>query len=99
MDLLSNETLWELKCTSKITQEHQLQVVIYTWLWNILHKDSPRKVILFNIRTEEKQIIRAKMSDLTKIVVALLENKYNEQKPLNDEQFLAKCDEIKDKYT
>ena len=99
LDLLSNETLWELKCTSKITQEHQLQVVIYTWLWNILHKDSPRKVILFNIRTEEKQIIRAKMSDLTKIVVALLENKYNEQKPLNDEQFIAKCDEIKDKYT
>ena len=74
-------------------------MVIYTWLWNILHKDSPRKVILFNIRTEEKQIVRAKMSDLTKIVVALLENKYNEQKPLNDEQFLAKCDEIKDKYT
>ena len=98
LDLLSDETLWELKCTSKITQEHQLQVVIYTWLWNILHKESPRQIILFNIRTEEKQVINASMSELTKIVVALLENKYNEQKQLNDEEFFEKCDEIKNKY-
>ena len=98
LDLLSDETLWELKCTSKITQEHQLQVVIYTWLWNILHKESPRQIILFNIRTEEKQVINASMSELTKIVVALLENKYNEQKQLNDEEFFKKCDEIKNKY-
>ena len=35
VDLITKTTVWELKCTSKLSIEHLLQVVIYAWLWNI----------------------------------------------------------------
>lgn len=98
LDILSKNTIWELKCTSKISQEHQLQVVIYAWLWNILYPDSPRNVYLLNIRTGEKQILKHDPFQYTQIVVSLLMNKYEDYKKLDDEEFAEKCVGIIEKY-
>lgn len=98
LDILSKNTIWELKCTSKISQEHQLQVVIYAWLWNILYPDSPRNVYLLNIRTGEKQILKHDPFQYTQIVVSLLMNKYEDYKKLDDEEFVEKCVGIIEKY-
>ena len=97
MDIVSKTSIWELKCTSKITQEHQLQVLIYAWLWETLYPNCPRTVRLFNLRTGEKQRLEIKYEVLTKIVLMLLQNKYEEPDILEDEQFLDICDSIKKK--
>jgi hypothetical protein len=90
-DLVSDTTLWELKCTSKITFEHRMQVVIYTWLWRTLHPESPRKTQIFNIRTGEKLRLESSDEDLTRIMVSLLRGKYEESVILNDEEFVNQC--------
>ena len=98
LDILSKNAIWELKCTSKISQEHQLQVVIYAWLWNVLNPDKPRNVYLLNIRTGEKQVLKQDYDKLTQIVVALLMNKYESYETLDDDDFLDKCENIIKKY-
>ena len=99
MDILSETSIWELKCTSKISQEHQLQVVVYAWIWRTIYPDKERSVRIFNLRTGEKQKLEISYDDLTKIVVMLLRNKYEEDDVLDDDQFLDICESIKKKYT
>jgi len=98
LDILSKNALWELKCTSKISQEHQLQVVIYAWLWNVLYSESPRDIYILNIRTGEKQVLKENYEKLTQIVVALLMNKYESYKTMDDDEFQNKCKTLIKKY-
>ena len=98
LDMITKNNIWELKCTSKITQEHQLQVVVYAWLWGILHKDSPKKIYILNIRTGEKQILCSTIKNLTRIVVSLLKNKYEEAKELKDDEFIEISTNVVQKY-
>ena len=91
VDFVSDSTIWELKCTSKITFEHRMQVVIYAWLWRILHPESPRQVKIFNLRTGEKLRLDASDEDLTNIMVALLRGKYEEVEVLDDDEFIEQC--------
>lgn len=97
-DMVSDSTLWELKCTSKITMEHRMQVVIYAWLWRILHPESPRMVQVFNLRTGEKLRLDATYDDLTQIVVALLRGKYEEPIILGDDEFVEQCKNVTRRY-
>jgi len=75
VDLVTENTLCELKCTSKITIDHLLQVVVYAWLWKILVADD-RNIRILNIKTGEVLQLEATMDELTLIVVALLQGKY-----------------------
>ena len=76
IDLLTDCTLWEFKCTSKISIEHMLQLVIYAWIWIHVYK-TPRKFCLFNIKTNELWELNATSPTiLTKIVVELIRSKY-----------------------
>jgi hypothetical protein len=93
-DLVSDTTLWELKCTSKITFEHRMQVVIYAWLWRTLYPDSPRKTQVYNLRTGEKLRLDASDADLTRIMVSLLRGKYEEPVVLEDDEFVEQCENI-----
>jgi hypothetical protein len=93
VDCLSKTTLWELKCTSVLSTEHQIQVAIYAWLWHIVSPDSPRVIKLFNIRTGEIQRLEATFEQLTTIMVALLKGKYDKPEEKPDEVFLAECRE------
>lgn len=93
VDCLTKTTLWELKCTSILSTEHQIQVAIYAWLWHIVSPDSPRDIRLFNVRTGEIQRLDATFEDLTTIVVALLKGKYDKPEEKSDDVFLAECRE------
>jgi hypothetical protein len=33
LDLVTYRTVWEMKCTSMISKEHQLQLLLYAWFW------------------------------------------------------------------
>jgi len=105
-DLITESTLWELKCTSKISQDHLMQLVIYAWIWRLTHtsvqdgnnndnynnNNVPSKTFkILNIRTGECLRLEATMDDLTFIVVELLKGKYGEQKVLDNEDFVQDC--------
>jgi hypothetical protein len=90
VDLVTEHTLWELKCTSKITIDHLLQVVIYAWLWKILVADD-RNIRILNIKTGEVLQLNATMDELTLIVVALLQGKYCPPVVKTDEEFVQDC--------
>lgn len=90
VDLVTEKTLWELKCTSKITIDHLLQVVIYAWLWKILVADD-RNIRILNVKTGELLQLEATMEELTLIVISLLKGKYCEPVVKTDEEFISDC--------
>jgi hypothetical protein len=88
VDLWTENTIWEWKCTSKITVEHKIQLVIYAWLWHMVYasstssssssKEKEEKKIfrLFNLKTGELFELSANVEQLTTIVVAVIKGKY-----------------------
>lgn len=101
-DLITKRCIWELKCTSTISIEHRLQVVLYDWLWRIVHTPDllkrrnpecvePREVRIVNIKTGEIFRLNACFDDLTTIVVELLRGRYETSVPKTNEEFLLEC--------
>ena len=88
LDLITQESIWELKCTQQITIDHLLQVVIYAWLWRTINPESTKKVKIFNIKNGEVMELHATIDELTKIIIELLRGKYEKAERLNDQQFL-----------
>lgn len=92
-DIITENTLWELKCTSKLTADHQLQLVIYAWLWMLCvpldDVDGRMKEFkLYNVKTDELLVLDATFYDINEIMVLLLNGKYFQNKPKNDEEFV-----------
>jgi hypothetical protein len=86
-DLITSDAVWEIKCVREITMDHQLQVVIYAWLYKLLGYPE-KKFKIFNIRTNEIQELNADMEELDFIVISLLQGKYQKVAKLSDEEFL-----------
>lgn len=97
LDLLSKTTIYEMKCTSAITMEHKLQVILYAWIWAHLHPTEYRKIMIYNVRTNEKYILKADLHSWTFIIVELLKHKYGERPVLENGDFVKKCSDVLDK--
>ncbi len=103
-DLITEKCLWELKCTSILSEEHRLQLIIYDWLWRIVSntmdgqrrktKNCPmlRRAKLVNIKSGEILRIEATFEQLTEIVVELLKSKYVKEPLKTDEELWEDCD-------
>ena len=87
VDLVTDSTVWEFKCTSKLSMDHLLQVVIYAWLWKIQHLDT-KNFKIYNIRTRELLSLNATLEDLNTIIIALLKGKFQKQETKSDEDFI-----------
>ena len=92
-DLITEHTLWELKCTSQISLDHKLQTIIYAWLWKMLHPEDVRDVKILNIKSGEIIKLDATMEELNHIMLLLLQGKFQEPKKKTDEEFIADCHE------
>ena len=90
VDLITKTTVWEVKCTTQLTMEHYLQVVIYAWLWKIIHPLEEKKTKILNVKTGQVKELCATMEELTLIVVALLKGKYTNNEPIQDTDFIDK---------
>ena len=95
LDIVTTKTVWEIKCVREITMDHQLQVVIYAWLYEMCanqKKDDsdhvPHDFKIFNIRTGEIQKLTVDRENLDFIVVSLLQGKYERAEKINDEEFI-----------
>jgi hypothetical protein len=87
VDLITPTTVWEIKCTTKITIDHQLQLIIYAWLWNVMGRQ-PRDFKLLNIKSGEIWVLAATQNQLQEVVLALLKGKYAHISVKNDIDFL-----------
>ena len=99
VDLMTENTVWELKCTSSLTNEHYLQVVIYAWIWRMIHEnmlelENIRDFRLFNIKTGEQFRLNATTDQLNSIILAVLKGKYLKQDKKDDDEFLRECWDI-----
>jgi hypothetical protein len=86
-DLITPTSVWEIKCTSKLSTDHLLQVAIYAWLWTIT-KDEKKDFKILNVKTGEVLRLDASREDLDYIIVSILQGKYLEHEPINDEEFI-----------
>jgi hypothetical protein len=85
VDVVTDKTIWELKCTNDITFEHKIQVVVYAWLWRFTYErnhtnergEPPKKFRILNIKTGEMWRLNATDEQLTTIMVILLEKLVN----------------------
>lgn len=94
VDLITDNTVWELKCVSSLTTEHLLQTIIYAFICRNLHGDSSMKdknVKIFNIKTGELLRVNATDDELTEIIVEILKGKYTETKSVCDTDFVNSC--------
>jgi len=103
-DLITEKTVWELKCTSKISIDHMLQVVIYAWLWRMNSssdnkKSDEKRFMIFNIKTNELLRLEANISDLNSIMVSLLKGKFQKPELKVDDEFISDCKNYLDKLS
>lgn len=94
IDLMTVNTLWELKCTSEITAEHMIQTVVYAWIMRTLDPRFSKSVKIFNIKTGQVLRLEASHKDLTTIMVALLKGKYERQPASSETDFIASCQSV-----
>ena len=95
-DVITEDSVWEIKCTSSIVNDHLLQVVIYAWLWrmsieNVPELENIKCFKIFNIKTGEIYILNAFTSELNTIMVALLKGKYGIKESKIDKDFIKEC--------
>ena len=90
-DLITEASLWELKCTSQLTLEHKLQLIIYAWLYEcscVSADKSGKKYYLFNIKTNEHLELVATREELTDIIIEIIKGK-TKNTLLTDAEFVA----------
>lgn len=95
-DIITRNTLWEIKCTSQLVIEHKIQLAIYYWIWKLTHQSETEShcARLINIKTGERWRLDASLDQLTAIMVPILLGKYTHTVPRTDEEFDATCHSI-----
>lgn len=92
-DIITDTTLWELKCTNNITTENMLQLVIYTWIWNMSQCDREHitNFKIFNVKTGELLKLIVNMDIINDIMKLLLISRYEKNNPKHDSLFIDDC--------
>jgi hypothetical protein len=96
VDLVTNDSVWEIKCVNTVSNDHLIQVVIYAWIWRIVQEDiinleNIREFKLFNIKTGEIHVLNASTAELNTIIVLLLKDKFGKKETKIDEDFVIEC--------
>lgn len=91
IDLGTEKTIWELKCTSTISQDHLLQTIIYAWIWRTVYPNAEQDFRIFNIKTGTILRLESDKSILDHIVLVLLKGKYERYYPEEDTEFIESC--------
>jgi hypothetical protein len=90
VDMITDSCAWELKCSTDISIDHKLQVVIYAWLWSMVDRPA-REFKILNILTGEVVVLTNDPDELNNVVIALLKGKYDDLVPKTDTEFVSDC--------
>jgi len=97
-DFITENAIWEWKCTTKLTTEHKIQLVFYAWIWKMVYK-TPKRFFLFNIKTGELfELVSNEIEDMTKIVVEIIKGKYVKAEKKTEEEFIKDSIEVIEKW-
>ena len=91
VDLVTQDSVWEMKCTSEISLDHKIQVVIYAWLWHIVYPDDEKIFKIFNIKNGELMILDNDFEKLDRVVKEVIRGKFIEHKQKSVEAFIQEC--------
>ncbi len=91
IDIMTHKTLWEIKCTSELSQDHLLQLVIYAWIMRTKDPAFSKQIKIFNVKTGEVLRLECEKTKLDQIMFLLLEGKYGNSVVPNDENFVENC--------
>ena len=92
MDTVDDELVLELKCTASLTLEHQLQLMIYAWMWRHINANlGSRMFKLVNMRTGEVQTLDPNSYLIDEAMLILLHNKYEKLPAVSDSDFVELC--------
>lgn len=93
LDTMDEEVILELKATDTLTLEHQLQLVLYAWMWNNVNLElcGSRVFKLINMRTGHVMRLEPTSHLLDEAVLILFHNKYAKNPLVTDENFVKAC--------
>jgi len=93
IDMITEDSVYELKMVSALSTEHLLQLVIYAWLWKWIYPEDKKRFQIVNIKTGEIQELDTEMeTEINKIVITILKSKYFKNENKTDEDFLEECE-------
>lgn len=101
-DLITDQSVYELKCTSETSIEHFIQLAVYAWMWYMKYKNNPKhskkQFKLYNMKLNELYVLRATPQQLYSVVVALLKAKEQKIKRVDDDVFIENAHREIEKY-
>ena len=97
VDIITESSVWEVKCVESLTFEHELQLSIYQWIWKKTYEQiyGPREFKLINIRSGEIRKNHHDIETLEEMMDILMHNKYAPTTNQTNEEFI---DSLKDIY-
>lgn len=88
IDAENDDHVWELKCTSTLTSEHMMQLLIYALMTGF----SKQSYILYNIKTGEERVMTADKFALAKdLVMRFIHDKFHPPEVSDDDCFVNDC--------
>jgi hypothetical protein len=90
IDCIDINKVYELKCVSKLENEHILQLAIYMYIYENQNNNViiTNKYYLYNILSDELVKIKSTHDRLKQMIEYLIDYKYNNKDKLSDEKFL-----------
>jgi len=92
IDILSPNSVYELKCTESLNISHKIQLIFYAWLYKE-DFDEPRKFYLFNMKSNESYELDSQNPLIDKVIDIIFQDKLSIKEKLNDEEFIKHCSE------
>jgi nucleoside-triphosphatase THEP1 len=90
-----NKTLWEIKCTNSIDNEHVIQLAIYAWMMTEITKNNKNNGIecfkLLNVCTNTQLKLLYNHTKTSEMIDYLLKSKYVKNTRLTDTEFIKDC--------
>lgn len=102
VDAITDDAIWELKCTDELEQEHILQLAMYAWIRLTYERKvkstnseslaqgtlSSRQFLLLNVRTGQLIKIVSSFEELDNVAKILIENSLMGDPKLTDAEFM-----------
>ena len=92
IDILSPNSVYELKCTESLDISHKIQLIFYAWLYKE-DFDGSRKFYLFNMKTNESYELDSHNPLIDEVIDIIFQDKLSIREKLNNEEFITHCSE------
>jgi CMP-N-acetylneuraminic acid synthetase len=91
VDLITENTVWEIKTTSELTIDHKLQLIIYAWLWEMRPQQEEKIFRLYNIKNNHLLRLNANLEELNEVIKKILKCRYISGETKSDVEFVKGC--------